>query len=50
MDKQMELIGKAMAQAVHYSHNWEEPMNMDYIGDIVDAFRLELMQLNGEED
>ena len=50
LDKeQLKLVGSTLAQSIHFSMNWVEPMNGDDIDEIVNAFREELDSLNGNE-
>ena len=45
---QFKQVGKSLAELVHYSMAWEEPLNGDNIDDIVSEFKKEFMELNGE--
>jgi len=44
-----KLIGKTIAELVHYTMAWEEPLTSDEIDPIVRAFKEELKELNGED-
>jgi hypothetical protein len=43
---QYKQVGKTLAELVHYSLAWEEPLNGDNIEDIVSYFKEELQELN----
>ena len=44
---QLEKVGKSAAEMIHYSMNWDEPMNGDDIETLVNAFKKEIKELNG---
>ena len=46
---QLEKVGQSLAQMIHYSMNWEEAMNGDDIETLVNAFKKELKELNGDK-
>ena len=50
MDReQKKLIGETIANLLHYSISWEEPMNGDDVEDIIEICKANLHALNGNE-
>ena len=49
MKSQLKAVGMSLASLIHVSMSWDESMSKQDIETIADAFRNELLELNGRK-